>query len=365
VTDPVTANDVATDTDVLIPQADLALSLADAPDPVAPGNTLTYSIQATNLGPSDSSGMTVSDTLPAALTFVSATPGCTVAGSTVTCALGGVAPNVAQTITVDAIVNPGTIGSFTSSATVSGNETDPVGGNDSDTEMTQVSLRELAHGTLLPADLRAAGGILADQDLYRIGQRPFSSYEVVVDATSGDIGSGQGPDLERLASDATTVMQSSQAAGAGSSRSLRWENDSAVPVSDQYVRVRSAGCTTTCTSADAYRIRAWDTTLFGPRFNNSATQVTVLVLQNTTDAPVAGHVHFWGGSGALVGAQTLSIAPRGSLVLNTSAVPGVAGQSGSLTLSHDAPYGVLLGKAVAVEPATGFTFDSPLVPRAR
>jgi len=114
-----------------------------------------------------------------------------------------------------------------------------------------------------------------------------------------------------------------------------------------------------------YRVRAWDTTLLGPRFNNSGTQVTVLVLQNSMDAPITGHVHFWSGSGALVGTQAVSLATRASSALNTSTVPGVAGQSGSLTLSHDAPYGTLLGKAVSIESGTGFSFDTPLIPRAR
>ena len=46
-------------------------------------------------------------------------------------------------------------------------------------------------------------------------------------------------------------------------------------------------------------------------------------------------------------------------------VGGVAGQSGSATLARDGVYGAIAGKAVAVEPATGFTFDSPLVLRPR
>ena len=365
VSDPVPGNDSATDTDTLTPEADLGLSLSDTPDPVASGGTLTYTLQATNLGPSASSGVTVTDTLSGVLTLVSSSPGCSTAGGTVTCALGGSTPNASQTVTLQAIVNPGTVGSFVNTASLVGNETDPVVSNDTATELTQVSLRELGHGAALPADLRAAGGILADQDVYRIGQKPYSSYEVVVDATSGDIGSGQGPDLERLASDAVTVIQSSQAAGAGASRSMRWENNGAAPVNDQYVRVRSAGCTTGCTPEDVYRIRAWDTTMLGPRFNNSGTQVTLLVLQNTTDVPVTGHVYFWSASGTLLGAQPLSLAGRASSVVNTSTLPGAAGQSGSLTLSHDGRHGTVLGKAVSVEPATGFAFDTPLVVRPR
>jgi len=54
-----------------------------------------------------------------------------------------------------------------------------------------------------------------------------------------------------------------------------------------------------------------------------------------------------------------------SLVLNTSTVSGVAGQSGSITVSYRGGYGVLSGKAVALEPATGFSFDSPMLVKPR
>jgi hypothetical protein len=34
-----------------------------------------------------------------------------------------------------------------------------------------------------------------------------------------------------------------------------------------------------------------------------------------------------------------------------------------MSIAHDARYGDLTGKTVALEPATGFSFDTPLVPR--
>jgi hypothetical protein len=43
----------------------------------------------------------------------------------------------------------------------------------------------------------------------------------------------------------------------------------------------------------------------------------------------------------------------------------VPGTSGTVTITHNARYGDLTGKAVALEPATGFSFDSPAVVRAR
>ena len=52
-------------------------------------------------------------------------------------------------------------------------------------------------------------------------------------------------------------------------------------------------------------------------------------------------------------------------MLNTATVAGVAGQGGSVTIAHDGGYGALAGKAVALEPATGFSFDSPMSPKPR
>ena len=50
-------------------------------------------------------------------------------------------------------------------------------------------------------------------------------------------------------------------------------------------------------------------------------------------------------------------------MLNTTSVPGVAGQGGSVTVVHGGRYGELIGKMVALEPSTGFSFDAELSPR--
>ena len=177
----------------------------------------------------------MTDTLPPEVAFLASTPGsptCTEAVGTVTCGLPGLAPGASHTVSIQTRVNAVALGTtFSNTATVTGNETDPVAGNGSDTEPTTVgptTESELVQGTVAWADLESVGGV-PDVDLYRIGEKPYSSYEVVVDGTSGDIGTGQGPELDRLASDATSVLQSSVAAGAGASRSLRWENDTAGP----------------------------------------------------------------------------------------------------------------------------------------
>ena len=223
---------------------------------------------------------------------------------------------------------------------------------------------ELTHGQDVLADLRAQPGPTADADLYSVSQQPWSSYEAVVDGASGDLGAA-GPALERLASDGVTVLQNSLPLGGGASRSLRWLNASASSVLGESLRVRGTTCTTTCGPEDVYRIRLYETTAAVPRFNNSASQTTILTLQNRSPEPVSGTLLFWDGAGALLHSQGLFLAPRGAYVLNTSSLPALVGQSGSITIPNDGVYGALDGKAVSVEPTTGFAFDSALVLRPR
>jgi hypothetical protein len=76
-------------------------------------------------------------------------------------------------------------------------------------------------------------------------------------------------------------------------------------------------------------------------------------------------VDFWSPTGALLGTHPFDLGPHASAVLDAASVPGVAGANGSATITHDAGYGEMAGKAVALEPAAGFSFDAPMVLRAR
>jgi hypothetical protein len=237
---------------------------------------------------------------------------------------------------------------------------------------------ELIHGSMQVHDLGALSGPTAhDEDWYLLEQKPFSSYEIVVDESSGDIGSGKGPLVERIAVDGSTVLQSSQAVGngLGFARSLRFRNTVATVVNDQYFRVMSGNCTTECGPEDRYRIRLYETTYSIPRFSNVNGQGTVVLLQNPTDYPVRGTLIFWNAAGQVLHQQPIGppppppaipeIAPHALYVFSTTSAASLANQSGSITLIHDARYGDLVGKAVALEPATGFSFDTPMSGRPR
>jgi uncharacterized repeat protein (TIGR01451 family) len=368
-TDPDLANNSATDTDQLTRHADLSIAMADSPDPVGPGLIYTYTIGVTNGGPSYSSGSTITDPLPAGVTFMGYTgvAACSHASGTVTCDMDPSDVGETQTVTIRAQLLPATTGVVSNVATVLGDDTDPVAANNVDTEITTVGMKaqaELTHGGRVTADLASTNGA-PDADFYRIRQTPHSSYEIVIDGGSGDTGTHGRPELLLLAADGQTEVASGQPIGTGSSVSLRWINDTTSTIDVEQVRVRSTGCLFNCGPDDQYRLRLWDTTGFIPRFNNSGSQTTVVILQNTTPAFVFVRIYFWDPAGALLFRQSVQMAPRTLYIMPTGGFPELENRSGSITVASDAPFGTLVGKAVALEPSSGFSFDSTMATRPR
>ena len=123
VTDPNPANNSATDTDTVTPQADLAITKTDGVASVVAGASTTYTITASNAGPSNAPGSTVADTFPATLTCTWTCVGagggtCTAAGSgnindTVNLPAGG-----STTHTASCNVSAAAAGSIANTATV-------------------------------------------------------------------------------------------------------------------------------------------------------------------------------------------------------------------------------------------------------
>ena len=150
-TDPnLSDNEVAEETTVVQPQpdtADLAITKIDTPDPVISGGpTLTYDITVTNNGPNAATGVTVTDTVPDGMTYVDATStvgSCGVKGLLLTCTIGDLAVDGTATVTLTVTPEPviDTV-SIDNTATVAGNQEDPVGGNNSATASTTVTIPE-------------------------------------------------------------------------------------------------------------------------------------------------------------------------------------------------------------------------------
>jgi hypothetical protein len=220
------------------------------------------------------------------------------------------------------------------------------------------------HGTIQVHDLGVRPGPAEDQDWYSISMRGFASYEAIIAGLTGDVGSPD--DFEFLAADGTTLLAAAQAVGAtgcaGCVQTARFENNQPAP-RPAFMRVAGAECKTACDSSDQYTIQFLETTYAVPRYNNVGSQATVLILHNVSELEVSGNIHLFDPSGVRVGGKAFTLPVNNHLVLNTATVAGGAGTSGVMTVSHNGRYGSLAGKAVVLDPSTGFSFDTPLLPR--
>lgn len=217
---------------------------------------------------------------------------------------------------------------------------------------------ELVHGTTQTHDLAVLNDN-PDVDFFAIAQAPFASYEIVIDGLSGDF--VPGPLFQRL--DMTeAVLQTSVPAisnGPGFARAMRFANLSAATVPG-LIKIGSTDCGLGCDANDQYTIRMMETTISVARFNNSGSQLTVLLVQNTTTEPIHAAAHFWTAGGTLLVTRSLAgPLSRVLTVLNLATVPELVGQAGHIAITHDGTYGALNVKAVAIEPSTGFSFDTP------
>src|SRR5208282_1329826 len=106
------ADNTASDTDTLTPQADLSITKTDGVTSAAPGTSTVYTIVVSNAGPSTAVAQAVTDDFPAAITAVSWTAVAS-AGSSVAAASGS--SNIATTVTL----LPGGTAIFTTVAQIS------------------------------------------------------------------------------------------------------------------------------------------------------------------------------------------------------------------------------------------------------
>ena len=105
--------------------ADLALTKSDSVDPVFAGNPLTYTLTVTNNGPADATGVTITDTLPGGVSFVSASAGCSEAAGVVTCSIGNLANGASAMVTINVTVSNSAVGTLVNNADASADQDDP------------------------------------------------------------------------------------------------------------------------------------------------------------------------------------------------------------------------------------------------
>lgn len=141
--DPTPGNNTATDTDTITQSADLSITKTDGVTNVTAGGSTTYTIVASNAGPSNVSGATVADTFPASLTCTWTCAGagggtCTASGSgnindTVNLPVGG-----SVSYTAVCSISTSATGSLVNTATVSSSTADPTPANNSATDTNTI-----------------------------------------------------------------------------------------------------------------------------------------------------------------------------------------------------------------------------------
>jgi uncharacterized repeat protein (TIGR01451 family) len=164
---------------VACPIIDLAITKVDDPDPVLINGTLTYTLGVRNNGPDTATAVVVTDSLPANVTFVSATPstGTCSGDRVITCQLGTLAAG--GTATIQVVVKPTATGTITNTAVVAGHETESDLSNNTASADTRVNGARLTPPVCYTLKVRP--GIL------RVGHR--TRVQVVVRA-GGKVAAG-------------------------------------------------------------------------------------------------------------------------------------------------------------------------------
>jgi uncharacterized repeat protein (TIGR01451 family) len=118
-------------------QADLGVTVSADPKTAQTGANLVYAVTVTNFGPSTATNVRMTDTLPAGVSYVSASPGCTQGGGVVTCNLGTMNPSTAQGVQITVV--PTASGTLGNTANAVSDVADPATANNSATVSTVVT----------------------------------------------------------------------------------------------------------------------------------------------------------------------------------------------------------------------------------
>ena len=173
--------------------ANLSLAKDDSPDPVSVGEELTYTLTVHNAGPAAADSVSVSDTLPAGVTFGTATASqgtCTELLGAVTCDLGSIASGGDATVTIT--VTPTAAGTLQNTASVSSTTPDPIGEDNFSFANTEVQAPPTGTLTVVKQVTNDNGGsaVASDFTLHVTGNSPIPASFAGSAGTAVTLGSG-------------------------------------------------------------------------------------------------------------------------------------------------------------------------------
>ena len=189
--DPDVNDNDASDSATVLTPADLAIAISDAPDPVAAGGTLTYTITVSNGGPGASTGISVLDSLPLGLGFVNASGtgwSCSAANRDVTCLAASLAASAQSTITL-VTTAPASGGTVSNTASVTAMTPDGNQANNQATTSTTVNAAaDLAIAmTDSPDPVLGSGTLQYAIDITNVGPNTASGITVTDSLPAGNV----------------------------------------------------------------------------------------------------------------------------------------------------------------------------------
>jgi uncharacterized repeat protein (TIGR01451 family) len=175
--DPNPGNNTSTTTVPSEGVADLSISKSASTSTVRPNGQVLYTLVIENHGPSDATGVTVTDTPPAGLVPQSANPAqgtCEIIAGRVSCSLGALAAGGSTQVLVTAQTTADASGSLTNTATVSGDQADPDPSDNTSTATVAVP------SPPIPAQARADLSITKRAGRTRVALGQALTYTIVV-----------------------------------------------------------------------------------------------------------------------------------------------------------------------------------------
>ena len=181
--DPDPTNDSASLSTDVGPAADVSITKT-GPATAAPGSTLTYSLTVSNAGPSDATAVSVTDTLPAGVTFVSATGtgwGCSSTGNvSVTCTRPTIVAGATAPVVTVAVAAPMHAATLLDTATAANAVLDPDLGNNTATATTTVgAVADVSLVKTGPASVTVGGQVAYHLTVHNAGPDAAADLSVV------------------------------------------------------------------------------------------------------------------------------------------------------------------------------------------
>ncbi len=371
------------------PQVDLQITKTDNADPVNRGEQMVYTLTVTNSGPSAATNVEVIDTLPADVSFVSATGGTvtppTGGSSNVTVAIGTLAAGASTDVTITVDVQQNASASFTNNATV--RSTESTGGFDVNTLNNTTTEDTAAQSTV---DLAVTKADSADPAV------PGESLTYTL--TVSNTGPSDAPAVILVDNIPDGIQITSATSSIGTVTTPASAQDTTAANADDLtvnIGTLASGATATITVvatvlpetrgslSNVAMVSSTDTTLLEPNTgNNSVTETTVLNAEvdlrvsktDSTDPVIAGNSLTYtiivtnDGPSTATNVTLSDSLPSGVSFTSATASQGTAGESGGTVtgqLGSLAPgASATLTIVVGVDPGTRGTLNNTVTATA-